>query len=85
MLRNLPLFRLWALVQVAMLARRHLTALSSPERRRLMELGRRPHRLSPKERAELKRIAAKLEPRAFAKDAARTVAPFGGGGRRRRR
>jgi len=83
--KNLPLLRLWAIVQVALLARRHFTALSAPERRRLMELGRRPHRLSPKERAELKRIAAKLEPGAFAKGAARTVSPFGGRGRRRRR
>lgn len=84
MLRNLPIFRLWALAQVGMLARRHFAALSAPERRRLLELGRRPHKLSPKERAELKRIAAKLEPAAFAKGAARTVSPFGGGRRRRR-
>jgi hypothetical protein len=83
--RNLPLFRLWALAQVGMLARRHLAALSGPERRRLMELGRRPHRLSADERAELKRLAAKLEPGAFAKDAMRTASPFGGGRRRGRR
>lgn len=68
-----------------MLARRHFAALSSTERRRLLELGRRPHRLSAKERAELKRIAAKLEPGAFAKGAARTVSPFGGRGFGRRR
>lgn len=85
MLKNLPLFRLWALVQVGMLAKRHFTALSPLERRRLMELGRRPHKLSSKERAELKRIAAKLEPAAFAKGAVRHVSPIGGGRRWRRR
>jgi hypothetical protein len=82
-MRKLPMFRLVALAQVGLLARRHLAALNAKERRRLLELGRRPHRLSAKERAELKRIAAKLEPRAFAEGAVRTVSPFGG--RRRRR
>jgi hypothetical protein len=81
--RKLPLFRLLALAQVGLLARRHFAALSPAERRRLLELGRRPHRLSDAERKELKRIAAKLEPRAFAEGAARTVSPIGG--RRRRR
>jgi hypothetical protein len=81
--KRLPILRLWALVQVGALAYRHFAALSGPERRRLMELSRRPHRLSASERAELKRLGAKLEPRAFAAGAARTVSPFGG--RRRRR
>lgn len=82
---KLPMFRLIAFAQVGMLARRHFAALNSTERRRLLELGRRPHRLSKKERAELKRIAAKLEPRAFAEGAVRTVSPIGGRrfGRRR--
>lgn len=83
--KKLPMFRLFALAQVGMLARRHLAALSPSERRRLVELGRRPHRLSDKERKELKRIAAKLEPRAFAEGAFRTVSPIGGGRRRKRR
>jgi hypothetical protein len=81
--RKTPMFRLLALAQVGLLARRHLAALSGKERRRLIELGRRPHRLSAKERAELKDIAAKLEPRAFAEGAVRTVSPFGRRGRRR--
>jgi hypothetical protein len=81
--RKLPMFRLLALAQVGLLARRHLAALNGQERRRLMELGRRPHRLSAKERAELKRLAAKLEPRAFAEGAVRTVSPFDRRGRRR--
>ena len=80
---KLPLFRMIALAQVGLLARRHFGALSPAERRRLVELGRRPHRLSGAERKELQRIASKLEPRAFAENAVRTVSPFGGGRRKR--
>lgn len=76
--KKLTMFRLLALAQVGLLARRHFAALSPKERRRLIELARRPHNLSAKERAELKRLAAKLEPRAFAEGAVRTVSPFGG-------
>jgi hypothetical protein len=83
--KKFPLFRLVALAQVGLLARRHLGALSPAERRRLLELSRRPHRLSPAERKELQRIAAKLEPRTFAENAFRTASPIGGGRRRKRR
>ncbi|HEU4702927.1 MAG TPA: hypothetical protein VFS37_10635 [Conexibacter sp.] len=83
--KKLPLLRLVALAQVGMLARRHLAALSPLERRRVLELGRRPHRLSRAEREELKRIAAKLEPRTFAENAFRTVSPIGGKRQRKRR
>lgn len=82
--KKLPLLRLMAIAQVGLLARRHFGALSPAERRRLVELGRRPHRLTDKERKELQRIAAKLEPRAFAENAFRTVSPIGGGRRKRR-
>ena len=82
--RKLPLFRMIALAQLGQLAFRHVGALSPAERRRLVELGRRPHRLSKAERTELQRIAAKLEPRAFAENAFRTVSPIGGGRRKRR-
>lgn len=82
--KTLPFVRLLMLAQVGLLARKHLGALTPAERRRLLELGRRPHRLSDKERKELKRIAAKLEPRAFAENAFRTVSPVGGGRRKRR-
>jgi len=81
---KLPLFRLIALAQVGLLARQHFGALSPVERRRLLELGRRPHRLSKAERDELQRIAVKLEPRAFAENAVRTISPIGGGRRKRR-
>jgi len=83
-MKHLPLFRLIVLAQLGLLARQHLGALTPTERRRLLELGRRPHRLSAAERRELGRISAKLEPRTFAENAFRTVSPIGGGRRKRR-
>jgi tellurite resistance protein len=78
--RALPLARIIAAAQVAMLARRHfLHALTPHERRRMLELVRRGRHLSAAERRELRNLAAKLPARAFATDAARTLAPFGRG------
>lgn len=82
--KKLPYFRFLILGQLALLAHRHVTALTPKERRRLIELARKPHKLSPKERSELRALAAKLEPGAFAKSAARTVSPLGGRGAKRR-
>jgi len=84
MAKKLSLLRLIALWQLALLARRHITALTPKERRRLIELARRPHRLSARERKELRSLAVKLEPGAFAKNAARTVSPVGGRRAKRR-
>jgi len=89
MLRRLPMFKVLAVAQVALLARRHLSALNREERRRLVDLVRRPHRLNSAERNELRRLALKLEPRAFTAAAADQFSPipFTGrilGGRRRR-
>lgn len=75
--RRLPIFRLLALAEVALLARRHLAYLDPHERRRLAELVRRGRRLTPEERAELRALAGKLEPRAFATDAAAKLSPVG--------
>lgn len=80
---KLPLLRIVALGQLALLAHRHIRALTPKERRRLVELARKPHKLSPRERRELRALAAKLEPGAFAKNAARTVAPLGGSAKKR--
>ena len=77
-MKHVPLLRLVALGQLALLAHRHLSALSPQERSRLLELARKPHKLTARERSELRALAAKLEPGAFAKHAARTVAPLGG-------
>jgi hypothetical protein len=74
--RRIPLFKILAIIQVAMLARRHLVALTPMERRRLAELARHGHHLSAAERHELLDLAMKLEPRAFAASAADHLSPF---------
>jgi hypothetical protein len=76
MLKRLPLFKIIAVVQLALLARRHLGALGPADRRRLAELARHPHHLTPAERTELRDLAMKLEPRAFAGAAADHLSPF---------
>jgi hypothetical protein len=78
MAKKLPFLRILVLGQLALLAHRHVFALTPKERRRLIELARKPHKLTPRERRELRALAAKLEPGAFAKSAARTVSPLGG-------
>jgi tellurite resistance protein len=86
LVRKLPWFQLISVVEVALLARRHLQALTPDERRRLADLVRRARRLSGQERQELRRLAAKLELRQFATGAAGRMSPVrvpGLGGRRR--
>ncbi len=68
----------WALVfELAMTARKHWQRLDAKDRARLAELLKksqgRPNRLSPKERADVRELVAKLEPGAFA----RSVVPIG--------
>ncbi len=75
-IRRLPFFKLVALVQLALLARRHLGALTADDRHRLAELAHHPHKLTPAERKELRDLALKLEPRAFAGAAADHMSPF---------
>jgi hypothetical protein len=69
-LRRLPVFKLVAIAQVAMLARKHLERLDPAERQRLVELVRRSrgrrNALAPEEREDLAALVAKLEPRQFA-------------------
>jgi hypothetical protein len=76
MIRRLPFFKLVSVVQLALLAHRHLNALTPIERRRLAELARRAHKLPSHERRELVQLALKLEPRAFAGHAADHLSPF---------
>lgn len=73
--RRLPLFKVIAILQLALLARRHLGALTPAERRRAAQLVRHARSLSPSERHELIGIASKLEPRAFAGAAADKLSP----------
>jgi hypothetical protein len=80
--RRLSWFQLLAVLEVALLARRHLQALTPAERRRLTALLSHPHHLSRSERQELRRIAAKLDLRAFATGAADKFSPVPVPGRR---
>ncbi|MDX6673941.1 MAG: hypothetical protein QOH11_1359, partial [Solirubrobacteraceae bacterium] len=43
--RRIPVFRLVAAAELAIVARRHVQRLTPKERRRLLELISRPHRL----------------------------------------
>jgi hypothetical protein len=74
--RRLPFFKLLALVELALVARRHLSALTPGERHRLADLARRGRHLTPQERDELRVLAGKLEPRAFAGAVADALSPF---------
>jgi hypothetical protein len=75
MLRRMPFFRLLAIAQMALLARRQLKRLDANDRRRLGELVRRGRQMTPAERDELRRILTKLEPRALAFSAANAFSP----------
>jgi hypothetical protein len=76
LLRRMPFFKVLAIAQTALLARRHLQRLDSSDRRRLAELVRRGRRMSPDERDELRRLLAKLGPREFAFAAADRFSPM---------
>jgi hypothetical protein len=73
--KQLPIFRLIAVVQLALLARKHLGALTPEDRHRAGELIRRGRAMTPDERRELRVIGAKLEPAAFARAAAEKFSP----------
>jgi hypothetical protein len=68
-LRRLPVMKVLAVGEIALLARDHAAKLDPDERRRLVELIRagrgRPKNLSPDERDELEALVAKVEPRLF--------------------
>ena len=69
-LKRLPIFKVLAIAEVALLAHDHVTRLDRDERRRLVELVRRGRgraaNLSEQEREELDILVAKAEPRLFA-------------------
>jgi hypothetical protein len=66
MLRRMPIFRLLAIGQTVLLARRHFRRLDANDRRRLGQIVRRGRGMSQAEREELRGILGKLEPREFA-------------------
>jgi hypothetical protein len=80
-LRRLPVLKLLALAEVALLANEHLSRLDRGERHRLIELVRvgrgRRRNLSRRERDELSALVAKTEPRQFAVEAAQKLSPVG--------
>ena len=78
-LKRLPVMKLLALGEIAMLAQRHLSLLTPQERRRLVALVRRGRgrtsNLTPDEREELAQLVAKAEPRRFAGLTADALSP----------
>jgi hypothetical protein len=74
-LRRMPFFKLFAVAQVVLLARRHYRGLSGAERRRLRTLVRQGRHMDDAERKELRAILGKLEPRAFAGATADAFSP----------
>jgi hypothetical protein len=79
-LKRLPVLKLIAIGEIALLARTHVTKLAPAERRRLVELVRkgrgRPSKLTAGEREELQRLVAKAEPRLFVGAAADKLSPI---------
>jgi len=82
--RQLPIFRLIAVVQIALLAREHLRGLEPADRQRLLQLVRKGRGMSHDERAELRAIAGKLDAGAFVRAAADRFSPVPLGGRSHR-
>jgi hypothetical protein len=78
-LRRLPIYKLIAVGEVALLARSHIARLTPEERRRFVSLLReargRPRNLSDADRDELQRLIAKTEPRLFAGHAVDRISP----------
>ena len=79
-LRRLPVFKLLAIAEIALLAKNHLSRLTPAERSRLIALIRmgkgRGRNLPPAERKELAALVAKVEPRLFAGLAADKLSPI---------
>ncbi|MEO8686769.1 MAG: hypothetical protein ABI611_00955 [Solirubrobacteraceae bacterium] len=71
----MPVFRLLAIGETILLARRHFQRLDANDRRRLRELVRRGRGMTPAERDELRRFLARLDPRAFAFATANAFSP----------
>ena len=73
-LRHLPVLKVLAAAEIALLARDHLMRLNPQERHRLVELVRkgrgRRHNLSESERQELAVLIARMQPRLLAGRAA---------------
>lgn len=73
--RYLPIYKVIAVAQMALLAREHLGRLEPQERRRLTELARHRRELGEEEQDELRSLTAKLAPREFAGAALHKLSP----------
>lgn len=79
LLKGVPVLRLLALAEIALLTREHVLKLDRGERRRLVQLiragrgGRKP--LSDSERDELATLVAKAEPRLLFGHAVKRLSP----------
>ena len=78
----MPFFKLLAVGQTVLLARRHLLQLDGDDRRRLRELMMRGKAMNAAERDELRRLLSKLEPTSFAFATADAFSPIPIPGRR---
>jgi hypothetical protein len=78
-LKRIPMFKLLALAEIALLAHAHVTRLTAAERKRLFELVRtsrgRKGNLTEAERHELAELVGKMEPRMFVGGAADHLSP----------
>lgn len=74
--RRLPFLRLLAVAKLALVAKKHMEHLTAAERRRLTKLAARPHKLTPRQRKDLRRLVSKLDTRAFAGSAADSFSPL---------
>ena len=72
----MPIFKLLAIGQTVLLARRHFQRLDASDRRRLGQIVRRGRGMSGAERDELRGILGKLEPRDFAFTTADRFSPL---------
>jgi hypothetical protein len=79
-LKRIPIFKLLALAEIAVLTHAHVTRLTAAERKRLFELVRasrgRKGNLTEAERHELAELVNKMEPRMFAGAAADNLSPI---------
>ena len=78
-LRRLPIYKLIAVGEIALVARTHIARLTPEERGRFIRLMRdahgRPRNLSEADRDELQQLVAKTEPRIFAGHAIDRLSP----------
>jgi hypothetical protein len=74
-LRRMPFFKVLAIAQTVLLARRHFRRLDGQDRRRMRELMMRGRQITPAERDELRRLLSKLEPGEFAAATANAFSP----------